>query len=137
MVATDVASRGIGMIETSSPYTATPRCLYSSALLSTLRRSLDCVILPGFFRVFWFSIIGCLGSVVQNCLCCFSDSKLKVLPPVQDVELAILDLGQAVSKTPQSEDLDVWITYPGIETRNGQDHVRRRESIGCIQLQLL
>lgn len=55
MVATDVASRGIGMIETPSPYTATPSRLHSSALLSTLRRFLDCVIMPGFFRVFWFS----------------------------------------------------------------------------------
>src|SRR3954469_13698451 len=61
MVATDVASRGIGMIETPSPYTATPSRLHSSALLSTLRRFLDCVIMPGFFRVFWFSLNGCLG----------------------------------------------------------------------------
>ena len=116
MVATDVASRGIGMIKNPFPCTATPSRLHSSALLSTLRRFLDCVILPGFFRVFWFSIIGCLGSVVQNVLCYFSDSKLKVLPPVQDAELAILDSSQAVSKTPQSEDLDVWITYPGIKS---------------------
>jgi hypothetical protein len=43
MVATDVASRGIGMIETPSPYTATPSRLHCSALLSTLRRFLDCV----------------------------------------------------------------------------------------------
>ena len=91
MVATDVASRGIGMIEIPSPCTATPRRLHSSALLSTLRRFLDCAILPGFFRVFWFSITGCLGSVVQNFLCYSSDSKLNVLSPVQDVELAFLD----------------------------------------------
>ena len=115
MVATDVASRGIGMIKTPSPCTATPSRLYSSALLSTLRRFLDCVIMPGFFRVCRFSLKGCLGSVAQNVLCCSSDSKLKVLSLVQDVELAFLDLGQAVSKTPQSEDLDVWITYPGIK----------------------
>ena len=37
MVATDVASRGIGMIQTPSPCTATPRRLHSSALLSTLQ----------------------------------------------------------------------------------------------------
>jgi hypothetical protein len=43
MVATDVASRGIGMIETPLPCTATPSRLYSSALLSTLKRSPDCV----------------------------------------------------------------------------------------------
>jgi ATP-dependent RNA helicase DDX5/DBP2 len=66
MVATDVASRGIGMIKTPSPYTATPSRLYSSALLSTLRRFLDCVIVPGFFRVFWFSLIGRLGSAVEH-----------------------------------------------------------------------
>ena len=41
MVATDVASRGIGMIETPTPCTATPSRLHSSALLSTLRRVLD------------------------------------------------------------------------------------------------
>jgi ATP-dependent RNA helicase DDX5/DBP2 len=35
MVATDVASRGIGMIESPSSCTATPSRLYSSALLST------------------------------------------------------------------------------------------------------
>jgi hypothetical protein len=100
MVATDVASRGIGMIKTPFPCTATPSRLHSSALLSTLRRFLDCVILPGFFRVFRFSHKGCLGSVVQNVLCYASDSRLKVLSLVQDVELAFLDLGQAVSKTP-------------------------------------
>jgi hypothetical protein len=66
MVATDVASRGIGMIETPLPCTATPSRLHSSALLSTLRRFVDCVILPGFFRVFWFSIKGCLGSMMQH-----------------------------------------------------------------------
>lgn len=55
MVATDVASRGIGMIKTPSPLTATPSRLYSGALLSTLRRFLDCVILPGLYRVFRFS----------------------------------------------------------------------------------
>ncbi len=92
MVATDVASRGIGMIKTPSPYTATPSRLYSCALLSTLRRSLDCVILPGFFRVFGFSLIGCLGSAVEHSFCYTSNSKLKVLHHVQDVELASLDL---------------------------------------------
>jgi ATP-dependent RNA helicase DDX5/DBP2 len=52
MVATDVASRGIGMIETPFPGTATPSRLHSSALLSTLRRSLDCVNCPGSFVSF-------------------------------------------------------------------------------------
>jgi ATP-dependent RNA helicase DDX5/DBP2 len=79
MVATDVASRGIGMIENPLPCLATPRRLHCSALLSTLRRFLDCVILPGFFRVFWFSLKGCLGSAVQHDSCYTSDSKLKVL----------------------------------------------------------
>lgn len=55
MVATDVASRGIGMIKTPSPLTATFSSLFSGALLSTLRRFLDCVILPGPYRVFRFS----------------------------------------------------------------------------------
>ena len=71
MVATDVASRGIGMIKNPLPQTATLRCLHSDiALLSTLRRFLDCVILPGFFRVFRFSIIGCLGSAFRHVVCC-------------------------------------------------------------------
>jgi ATP-dependent RNA helicase DDX5/DBP2 len=52
MVATDVASRGIGMIETPLPFAATPSRLYNSALLSTLRRFLDCVLLSGLYRVF-------------------------------------------------------------------------------------
>jgi ATP-dependent RNA helicase DDX5/DBP2 len=78
MVATDVASRGIGMIDIPLPYTATFSRLHSSALLSTLRRFLDCVNLPGFFRVFWFSRTWCLGSAVQHVLCRFSDS-IKVL----------------------------------------------------------
>jgi hypothetical protein len=91
MVATDVASRGIGMIKTPYPY-ATPSRLYNSALLSTLRRFLDCVLLPGFFRVLWFSLKGCLGSAVQHISCYASNSKLKVLSLVRDVELASLDL---------------------------------------------
>lgn len=77
MVATDVASRGIGMIDIPPLCTATT---HSSALLSTLRRFLDCVTLPGFFRVFWFSLTWCLGSAVQHVLCRFSDS-IKVLHP--------------------------------------------------------
>ena len=91
MVATDVASRGIGMIKPPSPITATTSRLYISALLSMLRHFLDCVILPGFFRVFWFSHKGCLGSMVEHSSCCTSDSSFKVLHHVQDVELAILD----------------------------------------------
>jgi len=79
MVATDVASRGIGMIETPLPFTATPSRIYSSALLSTLRLFLDCVNMPGFFRVFRFSIKGCLGSLVQHVSCYTRNSKLKVL----------------------------------------------------------
>ncbi len=92
MVATDVASRGIGMIKTPLPYTATPSRLHSSALLSTLRRFLDCVIImPGFFRIFWFSLKGCLGSAVRHILCYTRNSELKVLTLVRDVELASLD----------------------------------------------
>ena len=49
MVATDVASRGIGMIKTLSPYAAKPSAYTVVTLLSTLRRLLDCVILPGSF----------------------------------------------------------------------------------------
>jgi ATP-dependent RNA helicase DDX5/DBP2 len=56
MVATDVASRGIGMIENPFPSIAMPSRLYSSALLSTLRRFLACVTLPGLCRVLRFSI---------------------------------------------------------------------------------
>lgn len=52
MVATDVASRGIGMIEIPLPCTATPSRLQSSALLSTLRRFLVCVFCPGSFVSF-------------------------------------------------------------------------------------
>ena len=77
MVATDVASSGIGMIETPLPCTATPRRLHSSAFLSTLTQSPDCVNVPGLFRVFWFSFIGCLGSSVKHTSCCTRNSKLK------------------------------------------------------------
>ena len=136
MVATDVASRGIGMIETPFPCTATPSRLHSSALLSTLRRFLDCVIMPGFFRVFRFSFKGCLGSVVQKFLYLSSDSRLKVLLPVQDVELAFLDQGQAVSKNPNQR---TWMCGSPTLALNPQwtVHVRCRESIGCIQMQLI
>jgi hypothetical protein len=49
MVATDVASRGIGMIEIPpSPSRLQCPVLFHGALLSTLRRFLDCVTLPGF-----------------------------------------------------------------------------------------
>jgi len=65
MVATDVASRGIGMIEIPLPQTATPSSL-PSAILSTLKLFLDCVIMPGFPRVFWFSNKRFLGSAVQH-----------------------------------------------------------------------
>jgi hypothetical protein len=106
MVATDVASRGIGMIETPLPPTATPRRLYSSTLLSTLRRFLDCVILPGSFRVFWFSLVGCLGSVVQHVSCYALNSKLKVLPLVQDMELASLDL---IKLSPRPPNQRTWM----------------------------
>lgn len=67
MVATDVASRGIGMIITPLPLAAIPSVYTVDTLLSTLRRFLDCVILPGFFRIFWFSLIGCLGSARAAC----------------------------------------------------------------------
>jgi len=69
MVATDVASRGIGMIETppSIPFPAMPSP-FKGALLSTLRRFSDCVTLPGLFFVSRFSVKGNLGSVVQHFL---------------------------------------------------------------------
>jgi hypothetical protein len=132
MVATDVASRGIGMIKIPLPQTATPSRLHSSsALLSTLRRFLDCVILPGFFRVFRFSIIGCLGSAFQHVLCCTRNSKQKVLFRVQDVELAFLDSIKPVSKTPYQR---TWMCGSPTLALNLQwtAHVRCRESIGCI-----
>ncbi len=78
MVATDVASRGIGMIESTFPSTAMPSRLHYSALLSKLRRFLDCVTLPGLFRVLRFSIRGNLGSVVQHISCYTGNSVLKV-----------------------------------------------------------
>jgi ATP-dependent RNA helicase DDX5/DBP2 len=78
MVATDVASRGIGMIETPPPSIAMPSRLYRSALLSTLRRFLACVTLPGLCRVLRFSIRGNLGSVVQHFSCYTRNSMLKV-----------------------------------------------------------
>ena len=91
MVATDVASRGIGMIETPLSCTATPSRLHSSALLSTLRHFVDCV----FVRV-----LSCLSVLYQRVSwiygaaysCFIRNSKLKVLFRVQDVELAFLDL---------------------------------------------
>jgi ATP-dependent RNA helicase DDX5/DBP2 len=61
MVATDVASRGIGMIETPLPCTAMASSLNSSALLSTLRHFLACVTLPGLCRVLRFSMMKNLG----------------------------------------------------------------------------
>lgn len=67
MVATDVASRGIGMNKTPFPHAAMPSAYTVVTLLSTLRRLLDCVILPGFFRVFWFSLAGCLGNTRAAC----------------------------------------------------------------------
>jgi ATP-dependent RNA helicase DDX5/DBP2 len=78
MVATDVASRGIGMIENPSLSIAMPSRLYRSALLSTLRRFLACVTLPGLCRVLRFSIRGNLGSVVQHFSCYTRNSMLKV-----------------------------------------------------------
>jgi ATP-dependent RNA helicase DDX5/DBP2 len=49
MVATDVASRGIGMIKIPLPCIATPSRLLCRALLSTPLRFLDCVICLGSF----------------------------------------------------------------------------------------
>jgi hypothetical protein len=92
MVATDVASRGIGMIESPAPYPATPSRLQSSALLSTLRRFLDCVFCPGSFVSIGSLFIGCLGSRVRHFLCFTRNiPNSQVLSPVQDVELAFLD----------------------------------------------
>ena len=113
MVATDVASRGIGMIETPFPCTATASRLHSSALLSTLTRSPDCVNLPGLFRVFWFSFIGCLGSSVKHHSCCTCNSKLKKYFFRYEMWNWHLLTCQAVSKTPKLEDLDVLFTCPG------------------------
>lgn len=76
MVATDVASRGIGMIKTPSPLTATPSRLYSGALLSTLRCFLDRVILLGLYRIFWFSNFRVSWILGVARLCCARNSKL-------------------------------------------------------------
>ncbi len=92
MVATDVASRGIGMIKYPPPCTATPGRLFISALLSTLLRFLDCVLLPGFFRIFWFSLQGCLGSVVQHFPCFARNSISEYFCRYEMQELASLDL---------------------------------------------
>ena len=43
----------------------------------------------------------------------------QVLPLVRDVELASLDSLKLSPRLPIQEDLDVWITIPGIKTRNG------------------
>ena len=64
MVATDVASRGIGMIAHLLPLIAMPSRPDCSALLSTLRRFLACANLLGLCRVLRFSTIGKLGFVV-------------------------------------------------------------------------
>lgn len=78
MVATDVASRGIGMIENPFPYKAMPSRLNCSALLSTLRRFLACVTLLGLCRVLRFSIMENLGSVVRHLSCFTRNSVLRV-----------------------------------------------------------
>jgi hypothetical protein len=80
MVATDVASRGIGMIKNPFPYKAMPSRLNCSALLSTLRRFLACVTLLGLCRVLRFSIMENLGSVVQHRSCYTRNSVLRVSP---------------------------------------------------------
>jgi len=99
MVATDVASRGIGMIENPSLSIAMPSRLYRSALLSTLRRFLACVILPGLCRVLRFSIRGILD------LWCSISLATLVIPCSkyrQDTgaELAFLDLSSLSPRLP-------------------------------------
>ena len=75
MVATDVASRGIGMIEAPLPPTATPSRLQISALLSTLRRSLACVSCPGPVVSFGSLYEGRLGCGVQHVPCLTHNSR--------------------------------------------------------------
>jgi len=65
MVATDVASRGIGMIEIPLPVQQRPAA-QTSAPLSSLKLFLDCVIMSGSFRVLRFSNTRRLGSAVQH-----------------------------------------------------------------------
>ncbi|KAI6712404.1 hypothetical protein JHW43_005031 [Diplocarpon mali] len=123
MVATDVASRGIGMIETPSPYIATPSRLHSSALLSTLRRVLDCVItMPGFFRVLWFSQTGVLDLRCGMFHATLVIPNSEVISLLRGVELTSLDLIKLSPRLPIQEDLDVWITIPGIKPAT--DNVR-------------
>jgi hypothetical protein len=74
MVATDVASRGIGMIDTPPipPAPAMPSP-FNGALLSTLRRFSDCVTLPGLF-----SSHGSLSRESWICGAAFSSATLIV-----------------------------------------------------------
>ena len=57
---------------------------------------------------------------MQHVSCYARNSYLKVLSRVQDMEVASLDLIKLSPRPPNQEDLDVWITCPGIKTRNGQ-----------------
>jgi hypothetical protein len=93
MVATDVASRGIGMIEPPSPLppSSNVRSLPSGPFLSLLRRYLACVTLPGLFRVFRFSIRRNLGIVVQQFFATLVIPCLRRLVGVPSAEWAFLD----------------------------------------------
>lgn len=108
MVATDVASRGIGMIQsphsTPSLSIAIPGRLLCSALLSTLRRLLDCVIawvlscsLVISFRLSWICEQACLYS---------RDFRLQYL--LSTVDWHVLDPIKLLSpRFTKPEDLDI------------------------------
>lgn len=110
MVATDVASRGIGMIENPFPCKAMPSRLNCSALLSTLRRFLKCVTLLGLCRVLRFSIMENLGSVVQHLSCYTRNSVLRVSSGY-GAELAFLDSSNLSPRLP-SQRTRMWISRP-------------------------
>ena len=109
MVATDVASRGIGMIENPLPNVQQRPAAQTSAPLSSLKLYLDCVIMSGSFRVLRFSNTRRLGSAVQHFRASLAwyIPNSKVLSLVHDVELTFLDLIKPISKTPKAEDQEV------------------------------
>jgi hypothetical protein len=135
MVATDVASRGIGMIETPLPphsnaQTSIQQCFTLNAqALSRLR------ILPGFFRVFRFSLIGCLGSVVQS----FCATLVIPYSTYFRYKMWNWHFLTLVKLSPRLPNQRTWMCESPTLALNPQwtVHVRCRESIGCIQMQLL
>ena len=119
MVATDVASRGIGMIEIPLPHAATPSRLYSSYLalnaqaLSRLRyfaRVLSCLLVLS-------------HTVSWNYACSIFRATLVILNSVlfrvQDMELASLDL---IKLSPRLPNQRTWMCEsPTLAlNRNGQ-----------------